>query len=167
LSDGVVTLRLWEAADAEWYARTARDPDIQLWTAEPADVDEQAVRTAIGDMLRTRAAYGAVVTDAVTGELLGNAGLAPVADEPGTGAISYWVAPAARGRGVATRAVRLLVGWARELGMSRVELHAHLGNVASQRVAERAGLVRGRVVPDYRVVKGESWTVVFYDLDLT
>ena len=43
-----------------------------------------------------------------------------------------------------------------------IEDFAHLGNAASQRVAERAGLTRGRVVRDYRTVKGVSWDVVFY-----
>jgi [ribosomal protein S5]-alanine N-acetyltransferase len=167
LTDGVVTLRLWEQADAAWYVEQTRDPDILRFTAEPADLTEQAVRDAIAEMMRTRAAYGAVVTDAVTGELLGNAGLAPVPDDPEAGALAYWVVPAARGRGVATRAVLLLTELARELGLSRVELHAHIDNIGSQRVAERAGFTRGRVVPDHRVVKGESWTVVFYDLSLS
>jgi RimJ/RimL family protein N-acetyltransferase len=166
LDDGTVLLRLWEPDDAGWYAETARDPDIQRWTTELADLDERRVRGAIADMVRTRAALGTVITDAATGERLGNAGLAPAGDDPTTGEMSYWLAPAGRGRGAATRAVRLLVGWARECGMRRVELHAHLDNVASQRVAERAGFTRGRVVPDFRVVKGESWTVVFYDLNL-
>lgn len=167
LTDGVVTLRLWEPDDAAWYVEQTRDPDILRFTAEPEDLTEQAVRDAIEEMLRTRAAYGVVVTDAGTGERLGNAGLAPVKDDPAAGTLAYWVAPAARGRGVASRAVRLLTEFARELGLSRVELHAHVDNAGSQRVAERAGFTRGRVVPDFRVVKGESWTVVFYDLSLT
>jgi ribosomal-protein-alanine N-acetyltransferase len=167
LTDGVVTLRLWEPADAAWYAEQARDPDIQRFTNEAEDVDEQAVREAIDGMMRTREAYGVVITDAATGEPLGNAGLAPVQGDPDAGTLAYWLAPAARRRGAATRAVRLLADWAREIGMDRVELHAHIDNVASQRVAERAGFTRGRVVPDYRVVKGESWTVVLYDLSLT
>ena len=165
LTDGVVTLRPWAPEDAPWYVEQARDPEILRFTAEPADLDEPAVRTAIEEMLRTRVAYGVVVTDAATGELLGNAGLAPAKDDPDAGSLAYWLAPAARGRGAATRAVRLLVDWAREIGMTRVELWAHLDNVDSQRVAERAGFTRGRVVEDH-VVKGESWRIVYYDLSL-
>jgi RimJ/RimL family protein N-acetyltransferase len=167
LSDGVVTLRLWEDGDAAWYAAAAHDPDIQRWTTEPADLDEATVLRAIERMMSTRASYGTVVTDAATGERLGNAGLAPDPGDPGVLELSYWLAPAGRGRGAATRAASLLVGWARECGVRRVGLHARIDNIGSQRVAERAGFIRDRVVPDYRVVKGESWTVVFYTLDLS
>jgi RimJ/RimL family protein N-acetyltransferase len=46
----------------------------------------------------------------------------------------------ARGRGVATRAVRLLSDWAvRELGLTRVEILVHEDNAPSLRVAEKAG----------------------------
>lgn len=54
----------------------------------------------------------------------------------------YWVAPWARGRGVATRATRRLAEWAlREKGFERVELRAAPGNAASAAVARKAGFV--------------------------
>lgn len=164
LTDGIVTLRHWHPDDAEWYVEQSRDAEIQRWTNEPPDLTVAYVREVIEELLRTRAHAGLAITDAATGELLGNAGLAP-GDEPGTGKLAYSVAPAARGRGVATRAVRLLVEYAWELGLDRVELWAHVGNVGSQRVAERAGLHRDRVEPAGKEVKGETWDVVWYALD--
>jgi RimJ/RimL family protein N-acetyltransferase len=60
--------------------------------------------------------------------------------EPGYGEIGYWVAAEARGRGVATRAVRLLADWGRaELGLTRIDVLPHRDNAASRRVAEKAG----------------------------
>jgi RimJ/RimL family protein N-acetyltransferase len=59
------------------------------------------------------------------------------------GEIGYVVAPAGRGRGLAARAVMLLTGWGfSELGLERIELRIDPRNVASERVAERAGYRR-------------------------
>ena len=164
LTDGVVTLRPWRPEESGWYAAQAADPEILRFTAEPAGLTEDAVRAAIEDMYATRAHAGLVMTDAATGALLGNAGLAP-GDGPGVGAVAYWVAPAARGRGVATRAVRLLVAYAWELGLDRVTLWARADNTGSRRVAERAGFRLDRVEAGGRTVKGESWDVAHYRLE--
>jgi RimJ/RimL family protein N-acetyltransferase len=54
--------------------------------------------------------------------------------------LGYVVSPHARGRGVATQAVRLLTEWAfSELDVLRIVLQISTDNAASQRVAERAG----------------------------
>lgn len=54
--------------------------------------------------------------------------------------LGYMVAPHARGRGVATEALRLLTEWAEnELGVLRIELLISVGNTPSKRVAERSG----------------------------
>jgi RimJ/RimL family protein N-acetyltransferase len=164
LDDGVVRLRPWRVEEADWYVAQAADPEIQRFTTEPPDLDPAAVRAAIEDMLASRAYAGLVITDAVTGQLLGNAGLAP-GPEAGVGEVSYWVAAGARGRAVATRAVRLMVALAWECGMHRVQLHARADNAGSQRVAERAGFRRERTEPAARVVKGESWDIVWYGVE--
>ena len=54
--------------------------------------------------------------------------------------IGYWVHPEARGRGLAVRATRLVVGHVFEtLGVKRVTAFAAADNVASRRVIERVG----------------------------
>ncbi len=56
------------------------------------------------------------------------------------GEIGYVVAPAARGRGAATRSVGLLTRWGfDELGLERIELRIDPANTPSTRVAERSG----------------------------
>ena len=53
--------------------------------------------------------------------------------------LGYAVLPAARGRGVATEALRLLTRWAFDEGMQRVTALISVDNPASIRVAEKAG----------------------------
>jgi RimJ/RimL family protein N-acetyltransferase len=70
-----------------------------------------------------------------------------VAGDPGLAEVGYWLCREARGRGAATTAVRLVAGWAfRELGVGRLNLQTAPENLASQRVAERAGFTREGVL---------------------
>jgi RimJ/RimL family protein N-acetyltransferase len=82
--------------------------------------------------------------------------LAPrIAEKERTAELGYVVAPAARGRGVATAALRALTQWAfSELGAIRLELLISVENHASKRVAERAGYVREGVLRSLWVKDG-------------
>jgi RimJ/RimL family protein N-acetyltransferase len=133
LDDGVVALRPWheedvplmdEWGDAEWLERALRD----------------------GRTLPL------AIVDAGTGALLGSCDLRrPEPDDPGRGEIGYLLLPEARGRGTATRAMRLLVGWAfRELGMRRVQALVHPDNPGSVAVLERLGFEREGLLRSYR-----------------
>ena len=54
-------------------------------------------------------------------------------------AAGYWTRQEVRGRGVATRALRLAAAWVLEdLGFARLELRIDTRNVPSRRVAEKA-----------------------------
>lgn len=89
--------------------------------------------------------------------MLGAVGLVRPDWDAGRSEIGYWLAPEARGRGAATRAVRLLAPWAFEtFALTKLEIRAHSDNPASQRVAERCGFVRAGTVP-----QGERTLVVF------
>jgi hypothetical protein len=58
----------------------------------------------------------------------------------GVAECTYWVLPAARGRGVATGATVAMARWAlHDLGLHRLELRHATANPASCRVAARAG----------------------------
>jgi RimJ/RimL family protein N-acetyltransferase len=63
------------------------------------------------------------------------------------GAIGYWIAAPARGRGICTRALRRLSRWGLDdLELKRLELITDPNNVASQRVAEKVGFTREGVL---------------------
>ena len=71
----------------------------------------------------------------------------------------------AAGRGVATRATKLAArfGFA-ELGLNRIEIVAALDNVASQRVAERAGAVREGILRQRLSINGVPHDAVLFSL---
>ena len=80
-----------------------------------------------------------VVESAGVGGLI----VAKVESDPEVAEAAYWVSPSARGRGVATRALRLLSRWAfDEAGVERLWLEIEPGNDASHRVALKAGFLR-------------------------
>lgn len=56
--------------------------------------------------------------------------------------VGYSVLPGFRGRGIATRAVRLVAGWAAAIGVRRLVAGTMTDNLASQRVLAKAGFVR-------------------------
>ena len=63
------------------------------------------------------------------------------------GSIGYWLKREARGAGVMTEAVRAVVDWAAGQGIARLWITAHPDNLASQRVAEKAGFTRVGLAP--------------------
>jgi RimJ/RimL family protein N-acetyltransferase len=80
-----------------------------------------------------------------------------------TGAVGYWVAASARGRGVATRALRLLSDWAfAALELSEIRLWTHVDNAASGLVAERAAYRRAPDHDRQRTIKGQVWNTIGY-----
>jgi ribosomal-protein-alanine N-acetyltransferase len=81
------------------------------------------------------------------------------------GSVGYWLLPEARGRGLATRSVRLLAQWAfRDLGLARLALLTEPGNRASQRIAERLGFRREGVLRSYDENDGRRVDNVVFSL---
>ena len=161
LGDGVVTLRAWSVDDAGWYADSVRDPEVQRFTTDPPTLTAADVAAAITALADRPEQVARLIADAGGGERLGNIALTC---HDGVGDVSYWVAAGARGRGVATRALTLLAGARRQLGLQELRLWTHVENTASQRVAERAGFVRDPERDGSREVKGQDWPVVAYRL---
>ena len=164
IADGVVVLRPWSVADGNWYAETAaHDELIQRFTTESSTLTAEAVRTAIIELLAEPVdAAGFLIADAISGERLGNIALA---HKDGVGEVSYWLAGYARGRGVATRALRLFSGWAlATLDLHELRLWMHADNHGSRAVAERAGYRRDPKHDQDRTVKGHTWQTLAYEL---
>jgi RimJ/RimL family protein N-acetyltransferase len=125
------------------------DPDVVRFTRIPEPVPPDFARSWLSsyeDARRegTREAFAIVDEE---GGFLGIAVAPRIDRETRTAELGYTTAPAARGRGVATEALRQLTEWAlAELEMERLELLISVDNPASKRVAERAGYVREGVL---------------------
>jgi RimJ/RimL family protein N-acetyltransferase len=154
LRDDVVALRPPVPGDADAVAAAVQDPDIPRFTMVPspyttADAVAWIARTAVDWRIGRTASF--VIVDAGTGGLLGSVGLQDLDERVGRAVAGYWVDAAARGRGVATRALRLVADWALDpagLGLRRVDLQVFTDNPRSGRVAERAGFVSRGVAPE-------------------
>jgi RimJ/RimL family protein N-acetyltransferase len=143
----VIELELFSEKHVPGVAAMLDDPSLLRFTRvpEPAPADFASIwvtRYAEARREGTREAF-AIVED---GEFLGLA-LAPTIDrETLTAELGYVVAPSARGRGVASEALRRLTEWAFGEGMLRIELLISADNAASKKVAERCGYVREGVL---------------------
>jgi RimJ/RimL family protein N-acetyltransferase len=147
LTDGVVTLRLWEERDVATLVECIDgDEEMTRWMdAIPQPYLDAEARTWIeqaSSFWHAGTSAPFAITDAETGDVLGSVGFAWVGDER-IGEVGYWLRSEARGRGLTGRAVRLVSRWSfEELGCERLQLRADADNVASQRVAQKAGFTR-------------------------
>jgi RimJ/RimL family protein N-acetyltransferase len=137
-----VGLRPLRPSDADAIFAACQDPEIPRWTLVPSPYTREHAK----EFIARSATEDGTLTFAAAGpddELLGVLSLLDLHREPGYAEIGYWLAAPARGRGLATQAVRLLTAHAHEeLGLDRVEIHVHRENTASLRVPERAGYER-------------------------
>jgi RimJ/RimL family protein N-acetyltransferase len=151
LTDGVVTLRQWDERDVAALVECIDgDEEMTRWMdAIPQpylDAEARAWIEQAASFWRAGASAPFSVTDAETGAVFGGVGFAWVGDEH-VGEVGYWLRAEARGRGLTSRAVRLVSRWSfEELDCERLQLRADAENVASQRVAEKTGFKREGVL---------------------
>jgi RimJ/RimL family protein N-acetyltransferase len=144
--------------------------EILRWRREPSAGRYQPLRAmARGELEARLAERAARAVDAelvgevlwiveVAGEPVGWVRLAVTSREHGLGDIGYTIGEGHRGRGFATAAVRAVLGIAFApdgVDLWRVEAVAAVGNVASRRVLERAGLRCEGIARGLLVIDGE------------
>ena len=147
-----------DGADVERIAEICQDPDIQEWTTVPrgytrADAEDFVTGAVVEGWESGEGPTWAVREERPGGAVLvGMMGLSGRAG--GVWEIGYWLDPAARGRGTASRAARALVetafdpdGPLRAAALRwRCDIHDGVPNWASWRVARGLGFRReGRV----------------------
>jgi [ribosomal protein S5]-alanine N-acetyltransferase len=147
LAAGGIVLRGLEPGDVPWITAACSDRELSRYIpAIPypyAEADARAFIERVARAWDEGSAATFVISQAPDGAGLGTIGLHLAAGDTGLAEVGYWLARDARGHGAATIAVQLVSRWAfRELGIERLSLQTAPGNMASQRVAERAGFTR-------------------------
>jgi len=167
LTDDAVLLRPWAAADLRCVEQASRDPAIPEATTVPARYDATEGCAWIErqwDRGERGEGLSLAIADTGSGEAVGAAVLM-LRPQPGSAGIGYWLVEAARGRGLASRAVSLLAEWAiRNAAIARVEALVEPSNLASQRVVERAGFRREGRLRSYLVLGGRRADALVYSL---
>lgn len=142
LTDGVLVLNGYTdddiaahlaGEDAETARRFGWWPHTSTATSAREAFSRWAHSWETGGATRTFAAR-----EAATGLLVGGCELRLQPD--GSAEVSYWTAVTKRRRGHATRALALLLRYARSISVTHAEAQIAIDNLASRRVAEKAGL---------------------------
>ncbi|MEE4544524.1 GNAT family protein [Streptomyces sp. V4-01] len=150
LTAGDLLLRPLVEADEAAVTEAMADAGILRWAAgrvvadaAPADRGRVWLTARLTAWSSGTAAFA--ITDADGGGFLGYLGLRDIQRVPDQAVAAYWVAPAARGRAVAARALDAAASWAFRpaaeggLALHRIGLDHALSNEGSCRVATRAG----------------------------
>lgn len=105
-----------------------------------------------------------VIADASDDRALGLVNL-QFGEDREVASLAVSVFPAARGRGVAAKALRLSALWGlRELGLARVAVEAAIDNHASIRAIEKAGFQRDGILRAHCRTHGERHDCVMFSL---
>jgi RimJ/RimL family protein N-acetyltransferase len=143
LTDGVVVLRELREGDRAATLSTMRDALVARWLNMPAAPGNRDFDSLLR-VARDGRASGDRIDYAVTeaGEDISVGAVIASRRHRDNYEVAYLAGAEGRGRGLMTRAVRLLSDWLLEEGVGRIELRTHPGNEASQRLAQRAGFQR-------------------------
>ena len=142
--------------------------DISPWMAwchsGYSESDAAAWIQATLDGHRDGTMYDFAIVDE-TGRYAGACGINQISRVSGVANLGYWVRSSAMGRGVAPEAVRQLIPWVfSNTPLNRLEIVAAIGNVRSQRVAEKVGAHRDAVLRKRTLVLGQPSDAVLFSV---
>jgi RimJ/RimL family protein N-acetyltransferase len=148
ITDGAVRLRLPTVEDIDGLMPAFTDPELREAGNLPdfSRAEMEATLPHLPALVASGRLMPMTALDAATGDVVGGGTLHHLDADRAIVEIGYWVLRHAQRRGIATRIARLLAEHAFGLGVVRVAAYVNVGNVASERVLERAGYTREGVV---------------------
>jgi len=166
LADAEIVLRMRCEQDVAAIAEASRDPETQR-RLDDGPLTEVAQRDSVAraeQQWSTGMSAPFVIADARDDRPLGLLNL-QFGDDEQAASLAVSVFPEARGRGIATRALRLGALWGlRDLGLARVAAEAAVDNLASIRAIEKAGFHREGTLRAHCTTHGERHDCVMFSL---
>lgn len=171
LTDGVVTLRAHRSGDAKPLAEAVRESvdTVGRWQDwchagyDTADAEQWMALAKKSWLLAD--GFEMLVVDANTDRILGGMGVNQRNKEQRFANLGYWVRQSEQGRGIATRAGRLAIGFAfASVQVARLEIVVAEHNLPSRRTAERLGGTFEGMLRKRLVLKGESLDCAMYSV---
>lgn len=160
-------LRPFTAADADTVQLAGADPVTQTWLPLPRPYLREHALEWCRDLTAQSRTSGRGLVRAVEagGTVVGAIDLKRTDWASRVAEIGYWTAPASRGRGLMAAATTALARWTLDaMAFARVELRIATGNLASVRVAEKAGFTREGVARSAGYVHGGRVDLAIYSL---
>ncbi|GAA1602764.1 GNAT family N-acetyltransferase [Actinoplanes couchii] len=146
LSDGVIALRPLNVTDVDFYTRLHSDPDVIATSVPPepksaGEIHRRCARAEAQWLAGNR--VDLVITDLASGAPAGEICLYYQEPQLSQAMIGYSTLKAYRGKGLTTRAAKLLALWVfAETDIVRLTAGVLPTNIGSQRVLEKAGFTR-------------------------
>lgn len=165
IADASVRLRRWASTDLACVEAVSREGILPQGTTVPAVFSDDAGRAWIKRQharREHRQGWSLAICDSASDTAVGCVVLL-LRPQSGVAGLGYWLAPAHRGRGYASTAVRLVTTWGLErVGLARVEAWVEPDNDPSIAVLTRCGFEReGRLRSFLALPSGRSDALVF------
>lgn len=165
-SSGGVILRPFRAADIEMICELSTDPYVSLISTLPTNATERQAVEFIerqADRMVTGVGYSFCIADRSLDAALGTAGVWVADREVGRATLGYAVAPSARGRGIATDALRAATTFAWTVfALCRLELYIEPWNLGSIRAAEAAGYQQEGLLRSHQPIGSRRADMLIY-----
>jgi RimJ/RimL family protein N-acetyltransferase len=165
--EGPFVARRLEDRDVAIVAPAFSDPGIGGENGMPPFSEDElhaVVRDLLPQLQERGVLFPYVIEDTENDSIVGGVTLRHFDPMRGVIEIGYWLFAEARGRGLATNAVRAVAREVFASGLWRLEAHVRIGNDASDRVLERAGFIREGTKRRYLRHDGERVDATVYSL---
>ncbi len=170
-NNGVISIRPFMPEDIPSFFSAVRSSAEVLarwmpWCHAKYSIEEVKAWLATCQTEWTRdTSYPFLIVEPNTHEVLGSVDINQINRDHNFGNIGYWVSSSHAGRGIATAAVKMVAHFGfTEAGFTRLEIVALAENMASRRVAEKAGAKLECIARNRLVGWGKSHNAAVYSL---